>query len=250
MSFIHPRINVLGISKHGRVLSITRGLFAVENEKREVNNANIINKPDENLNFNKDRSGNNDSIHKLISNNIQNIKTQDNSIYEDKDEDEDDIAIASTKIKKVIHETSSIDMSLNNNQNISLEKIPDTSETSGNKNVLSSLNEIDKDTNRVKEYMHTLLRYINYNDATLNSDKDGDLHFFINHMPDAEKKMNFGEWIQYKLIEINKEFVKNLTKKSLISKEAFTHLLSRIESIDENEDKDDPFLINICDNLK
>lgn len=253
---IHQRPNVLGISKHGRVLSITRGLFLTENEESGANNSNPIIELKEDLDLQVDLPVSNEISQKQDSNTIPDIKTQDDVIADDEvdsddddDDDKEDIAIARTKIKKVIHETSSIDISLNDKQNISVDKLPDTPQTMDTKGITNSLNEIDKDTNSVKEYMHNLLRYINYNDAALNNDKDGDLHFFMNHMPDIEKKMSFGDWIQHKLLEINKEFVKNITKKSSISKDAFAELVNRIESIDENDDNHDSFLINICSNL-
>ncbi|KAG0672194.1 hypothetical protein C6P45_003669 [Maudiozyma exigua] len=184
-------------------------------------------------------------------NNIQVNKIEDKSTDKNKDEEnEDDIVTASTKIKKVIHETSSIDITQQDKSDLFAEKIPDTLETNGSKSISTAVNEIDTDTNSIKEYMHNLLRYINYNNATLNNDKDGDLNFFMNHMPNIEKNMNFGDWIKYKLTEIHKGFVENISKKSVISNEAFTVLLNRIESIDENDDKDDSFLTNICNNLK
>lgn len=246
--------NDLGISKHGRVLSITRGSFLKENDQSESNYSNSFNRSKLELEF-SNRSldipeGVESSPKHNNNNNIQVSRIEDKSTGMNKDEDEDDIVTASTKIKKVIHETSSVDITQQDKSDLSVEKIRDILETNGSKSISTALNEIDTDTNSIKEYMHNLLRYINYNSATLNNDKDGDLNFFMNHMPNIEKKMNFGDWIKYKLTEIHKGYVENITKKSVISNEAFTVLLNRIESIDENDNKDDSFLTNICNNLE
>ncbi|CCD24371.1 survivin NDAI_0D00570 [Naumovozyma dairenensis CBS 421] len=75
-----------------------------------------------------------------------------------------------------------------------------------NNDFLQELNKIDENTLIVKKYFHKLLKYINNNDATLHHDRDGDLTFFINQMPNTELDMTFEEWIKSKKIIYSRNF--------------------------------------------
>jgi len=86
-------------------------------------------------------------------------------------------------------------------------------------NIIDSVTNMDQNTNSAKKYLHNLLRYINYNNATLHHDQDGDLHFYLNRMPEEEKKLVFKDWVLYKKDMLNDSFNKRVATKTSILKD-------------------------------
>lgn len=99
---------------------------------------------------------------------------------------------------------------------------------------LSSILDLDDNTELVKEYFKNLLRYINNNDSTLSNDLDGDLNFFINQIPDNELDLTFNDWIDIKVSEVKADFIKKTDKKTELIKKEFESIQKRIEDLDDD----------------
>lgn len=87
----------------------------------------------------------------------------------------------------------------------------------------------------VKEYLHNLLVYINRNDATLATDKDGDLAFFTNKMPPDELTLTFSEWLVKKMAIVEREFVQESEFKLKSYRDRFQKMKDSIMSIDNDK---------------
>lgn len=114
---------------------------------------------------------------------------------------------------------------------------------------IDKLLKLDEDRSIAKRYLHDLLRYINHSDATLNNDVDGDLNFYMNKMPELEKRMTFKLWIQDKIKVNHQVFVNDLKKKQNVLKDEYSDLIKQIKSIDIDNEKNDDFLLNFSNNF-
>ncbi|SCV02861.1 LAMI_0H03576g1_1 [Lachancea mirantina] len=87
----------------------------------------------------------------------------------------------------------------------------------------------------LRSYLHRLLRYINYKDASLSNDKNGDLHFFFNKMPSEEQDLNFVSWLDNKEQELKRSFAEELANKMQALEEKFSDAKNCIERISDDE---------------
>lgn len=94
---------------------------------------------------------------------------------------------------------------------------------------------MDENKKIVRDYLHELLQYINNNNATLKSDKDGDLNFFIQQMPEVELDMTFHEWIDKKKNLLKKEFSQEVQQKLEILQAQFEKAKRKVEEINDDE---------------
>ncbi|CUS22170.1 LAQU0S04e09780g1_1 [Lachancea quebecensis] len=99
----------------------------------------------------------------------------------------------------------------------------------------NSFKSIDEDRRVLSHYFHNLLRYININDASLANETDGDLNFFVNHMPEAEKRLDFPAWIDRKVMALKQEFNRDYKSKIMKVEEQFQSAQNFIKNLDSEE---------------
>ncbi|SMN20162.1 similar to Saccharomyces cerevisiae YJR089W BIR1 Subunit of chromosomal passenger complex [Maudiozyma saulgeensis] len=248
-------IVVLGISKHGRVLSITRNTSALHTLESPLNGippySNI-----EDLPFTSPMKASSVSSLHPTHNTIDNIHLDEiprTSIAVDMKKEDKNNVIVDKKLPVYNENTpSKMQHSEGTSKDVSSRaELVNSLETEENlQKIFNLVTIVDRDTNNVKKYFHNLLRYINYNNATLKDDTDGDLHFYLNRMPELEKKMTFINWVHYKTDLLNKSFDKRVRTKTNILKDTFETLIQKINLIDDNDNNEDEFLISICNSLE
>ncbi|SCW00140.1 LAFE_0B10330g1_1 [Lachancea fermentati] len=94
---------------------------------------------------------------------------------------------------------------------------------------------IDEKRLMVQDYFHNLLKYMNKNLATLANDKDGDLNFFVNHMPAGELNMTYKSWIDKKKEELMQEFDIELNRKLERLENEFQKARKLINNIEDDD---------------
>ncbi|CEP64571.1 survivin LALA0_S12e01992g [Lachancea lanzarotensis] len=99
----------------------------------------------------------------------------------------------------------------------------------------NSFNKVDEERALLADYFRQLLRYINVKDLSLSSEVDGDLNFFVLHMPLREKQLTFTAWVDTKQSELNKEFERDYKIKVAKLKKQFELAKRLIENIDNDE---------------
>lgn len=98
-----------------------------------------------------------------------------------------------------------------------------------------SLNSIDEDRRVLSHYFHNLLRYINLNDASLANEADGDLNFFVKHMPEDEKRLSFAAWLDEKVVALKEEFNRDYKLKIVKLEEQFQSAQTFVRNLDSEE---------------
>ncbi|SCU96585.1 LAFA_0G07052g1_1 [Lachancea sp. 'fantastica'] len=99
----------------------------------------------------------------------------------------------------------------------------------------NSFSKVDEERVLLADYFRQLLRYINVNDMSLSNEVDGDLSFFVQHMPPAEKKLTFTAWIDLKQSELVEEFERDYRIKVAKLEEQFQLAKSFFENMDNDE---------------
>ncbi|SCU91205.1 LADA_0F08680g1_1 [Lachancea dasiensis] len=101
--------------------------------------------------------------------------------------------------------------------------------------VRDSLHKVDESRGLLANYFRKLLHYINVNDATLDNEKDGDLSFFVHHMPEVEKKLTFAAWIDMKKMELREEFNRDYQIKIATIEQQFTEAKNFFLELDNDD---------------
>ncbi|SCV02487.1 LAME_0H01640g1_1 [Lachancea meyersii CBS 8951] len=99
----------------------------------------------------------------------------------------------------------------------------------------NSLVLVDEERVLLANYFRKLLRYINVNDLSLFNEVDGDLSFFVQHMPQHEKQLAFSAWIDKKQSELKEEFERDYRTKVAKLDRQFKAAKSFLEKIDNDE---------------
>ncbi|SCV03908.1 LANO_0G06986g1_1 [Lachancea nothofagi CBS 11611] len=94
---------------------------------------------------------------------------------------------------------------------------------------------LDESRALLGNYFRKLLRYINLNDASLSNEIDGDLSFFVKHMPQVEKELTFSAWIDRKELELREEFDRDYKMKIAKLERQFQVARSYLENIDNDD---------------
>ncbi|GMM56679.1 survivin [Maudiozyma humilis] len=122
-------------------------------------------------------------------------------------------------------------------------------ESTGQPDNISQINSIDNDRKIVKDYLHDLLNYININDASLNNDRDGNLTYFMDKMPESEKNMQFENWTETKVKSIHKTFTDDIDNKKKLMMSEFALLDHQIRSINTNKSENDALLRHMANSF-
>lgn len=138
-----------------------------------------------------------------------------------------------------------------NLQEIQSSNIPsdNNAESTDQPDNISQIYSIDNDRKIVKDYLHDLLNYININNASLNNDRDGNLTYFMDKMPESEKNMQFENWTQTKVKSIHKTFTDDIDNKKKLMMSEFALLDHQIRSINTNTNENDALLRHMANSF-
>ncbi|AMD22996.1 HHR227Wp [Eremothecium sinecaudum] len=99
----------------------------------------------------------------------------------------------------------------------------------------SNFSNLDKDRRLLSTFLHGLLNYINVNEATLSTDIDGNLNYFIQQMPSKELEMTFSDWLDYKVDELKDEYVNEIEKKKGLLLKKFEASVEKVKNITDSK---------------
>lgn len=140
------------------------------------------------------------------------------------------------------------EMNMDQNVNYRLE-VKDKTRKVDTHDIISKVEHIDDDRKIMKKYLHDLLTYINSTDAALNDDKDGNLIFFMDKMPESEQDISFERWALNNVTSINKTFVEEIDIKKAQMVTTYAKLSKEIQGISVDKNDQDSFLLQIAESL-